>query len=101
MIVLGFHGGVTLGQHEPSVALAIDGKIVVACEEERYLRYKSGYGHLPYYSVLACLKHADVRWEDIDLVVSVGITYSDHEDRLRDYLRHNFGSCRPRVFTAA
>ena len=93
MIVLGFHGGVTLGQHEPGVALAIDGKIVVACEEERYLRFKSGYGHLPYYSVLACLKHANVRWEDIDLVVSSGITYSDHQDRLRDYLRHNFGSC--------
>ena len=72
---------------------AIDGKIAAVCEEERYLRFKSGYGHLPYYSVRACLKQANIRWEDIDLVVSPGSTYPDHAERLRDYLRHNFGPC--------
>jgi len=49
------HGGVTLGQHEPSAAIAINGRIVAACEEERYLRIKSAYGHLPYHSIKACL----------------------------------------------
>ena len=46
MIVLGLHGGVTIGQHEPSAALCINGKIVAVCEEERYLRIKSCYGYL-------------------------------------------------------
>jgi carbamoyltransferase len=53
MIVLGLHGGVTVGQHEPAAALAINGRSVAACEEERYLRIKSAYGHLPYYAIKA------------------------------------------------
>jgi carbamoyltransferase len=93
MKVLGLHGGVTLGQHEPSAAIAVNGKIVAACEEERYLRVKSSYGHLPYYSIKACLDIAGLSIEDIDLVVTPGITYEDFSDRVGDYLRHNFGSC--------
>lgn len=92
MIVLGLHGGVTLGQHEPGAAIAINGKIVAACEEERYLRIKSAYGHLPYYSILACLKIAGIKFEDIDLVIIPGITYDDFKARVHDYLRHCFGS---------
>ena len=96
MIVLGFHGGVTLGQHEPAVAIAINGRIVAACEEERYLRVKSAYGYLPNYSINACLKMAGIKWEDIDLVVTPGITYGDFEARVRSYLVHQYGSC-PRI----
>lgn len=96
MIVLGLHGGVTLGQHEPAAALAVNGKIVASCEEERYLRNKSAYGYLPYYAIKACLRIANIRFEDIDLVVTPGITYGDFAERMRDYLRHNFGSC-PRI----
>ena len=93
MIVLGIHGGVTLGQPEPSAALVRDGRVIAACEEERYLRIKSAYGHLPYYSIKACLEEAGVAFEDIDLIVSPGVTYSDHHDRLVKYLNHCFGSC--------
>lgn len=96
MIVLGLHGGVTVGQHEPAAALAINGRIVALCEEERYLRIKSAYGYLPYYAIKACLDAAKVRFEDVDLVVTPGITYDDFDLRIRDYLRHNFGSC-PRI----
>ena len=91
MNVLGFHGGVTLGQHEPGAALAINGRIVAACEEERYLRIKSAHGHLPYYSVKACLDWAGLSFNDIDLVVTPGITYGDFQARISNYLRHNFG----------
>src|SRR3970282_643710 len=91
MKVLGFHGGVTLGQHEPGAALAINGRIVTACEEERYLRIKSAHGHLPYYSVKACLDWAGLSFNDIDLVVTPGITYGDFQARTSNYLRHNFG----------
>lgn len=96
MIVLGLHGGVTVNQHEPSAAIAVNGRILALCEEERYLRIKSCYGLLPHYSINACLKAAGVRFEDIDLVVTPGITYDDFADRIADYLRHNFGRV-PRI----
>jgi carbamoyltransferase len=91
MIVLGLHGGVTLGQHEPAACLAIDGRIVALCEEERYLRIKSCYGYLPHRAIKACLKQAGLRIEDVDLVVTPGASYPDFADRWRDWLRHTFG----------
>ncbi len=91
MIVLGIHGGVTLGQHEPSAALMINGRMVAACEEERYLRIKSAYGYLPNYSIKACLDIAGITMDEVDLVVAPGITYDDFEMRLRSHLLHNFG----------
>jgi carbamoyltransferase len=93
MITLGLHGGVTLGQHEPAAALAVNGRIVALCEEERYLRIKSCYGMLPERAIHACLDQAGVKWEDINLVVTPGITYPDVADRWRSYLTHLFGSC--------
>src|SRR5207244_11293777 len=96
MTALGLHGGVTVCQHEPGAALAINGRLVAACEEERYLRNKSAYGYLPYYAIQACLRIANIRFEDIDLVVTPGITYESFAERIRAHLRHNFGSC-PRL----
>ncbi|MCW9034159.1 MAG: hypothetical protein OQJ97_08050 [Rhodospirillales bacterium] len=93
MIVLGIHGGVTLGQHEPSAALVIDGKLAAVCEEERYLRVKSCYGRLPQYSIEACLKESGVSFGDIDLVVSPGVTYGGHQERLKLYLTYLYGGC--------
>ena len=91
MIVLGLHGGVTLGQHEPAACLAINGRIVAICEEERYLRIKSCYGYLPHRAIKACLKQANIRIEDVDLIVTPGATYDDFAERWREYLRHTFG----------
>lgn len=96
MIVLGLHGGITLRQHEPAAALVIDGKVIALCEEERYLRIKSAYGYLPYYSIKACLQMANIHWEDIDLIVTPGETYNQFDEHIRRYLIHNFGSC-PRI----
>jgi len=96
MIVLGLHGGVTINQHEPGASLSIDGKIVAICEEERYLRMKNAYGYLPFRAIKACLKIANIRFEDIELVVAPGITYDFFADRIRHHLNHHFGSC-PRI----
>src|SRR3990167_10019344 len=93
MIVLGLHGGITLRQHEPAAALVIDGKVVALCEEERYLRIKSAYGYLPYYSIKACLQLANIHWEDIDLIVTPGESYREFDQHIRNYLTHHFGSC--------
>jgi len=96
MIVLGLHGGVTIGQHEPSATLLINGQVVAICEEERYLRIKSCYGYLPLYSIKACLDIANIPFSAIDLVVTPGVTYGDFGERIKLYLEHCFGSC-PRV----
>lgn len=93
MIILGLHGGVTVGQHEPAAALSINGRIVALCEEERYLRIKSCYGYLPEKSIRACLDIAGIDFRDIDLVVTPGVTYGDFPSRWRNYLQHLFGSC--------
>ena len=93
MIVLGLHGGVTIGQHEPAAALVINGRVVALCEEERYLRIKFAYGHLPYNAIKGCLEIANIPFDEIDLVVTPGITYDHFEERIRDFLRHSFGSC--------
>lgn len=96
MIVLGLHGGVTVNQHEPSVCLIVNGRVVALCEEERYTRIKSSYGYLPYYSIQACLEKANIQASDIDLVVTPGLTYDFFKDRISHYLKHYFG-IQPRI----
>ena len=54
--------------HDHSAALLVDGKIVVAAEEERFTRKKHADGQLPVNAVKFCLKTAGLRAEDIDYV---------------------------------
>ncbi len=93
MIVLGINGGITINQHEPSAALSIDGKIVASCEEERYSRNKSSFGYLPLLAINKCLEFANIKFEDIDIIVSPGETYDNFNLHLIDFIKHNFGSC--------
>ncbi len=96
MIVLGLHGGVTIGQHEAGAALCVNGQIVAACEEERFVRIKDARGLLSKWSIIACLRETGIKWEAIDLIVTPGITYGDVIPRLSKYLKHLFGFC-PRI----
>ena len=91
MNILGMYGGVTLGQHDPSAALICDEKLVAVCEEERFVRIKSPRGRLPVESIGACLREANLKMSDIDLVVNPGETFYDMPDRIRLYLNHYFG----------
>ena len=92
MIILGIHGGVTLNQHEASACVVVNGRIKAATEEERYTRNKSSYGLLPFFSIKACLEKSNIKFSDVDLVVSTGITYKNQKERLNFFLKHNFGS---------
>jgi len=65
MIVLGLSGAVF---HDPSAALMIDGELVVAVEEERFLRDKHAKGKFPYLSTEFCLKEAGIKPTDVDVV---------------------------------
>lgn len=65
MIVLGLSGAVS---HDASAALYIDGKLVAAAEEERFLRDKHAKGKMPYEAVKFCLQQAGIKPEKIDIV---------------------------------
>ncbi len=65
MIVLGISGAVS---HDPSAALFIDGELVAAAEEERFLRDKHAKGRFPYEATKFCLEFAGIRPEDVDVV---------------------------------
>jgi carbamoyltransferase len=65
MIVLGLSGAVF---HDPSAALFINGELVAAVEEERFLRDKHAKGKFPYLSVEFCLKQAGITAKDVDVV---------------------------------
>ncbi len=65
MIVLGLSGAVN---HDASAALYVDGKLVAAAEEERFLRDKHAKGKMPYEAVKFCLQYAGVKPSEIDQV---------------------------------
>lgn len=65
MIVLGLSGAVN---HDASAALYVDGKLVAAAEEERFLRDKHAKGKMPYEAVKFCLNQAGIQPDQIDIV---------------------------------
>ena len=65
MIVLGLSGSLT---HDPSAALLIDGELVAAAEEERFLRDKHAKNKWPYHAARFCLDFAGVKPHQIDYV---------------------------------
>jgi carbamoyltransferase len=95
MMILGVHSGFSLGQHDPAAALVVDGRLVGACEEERFVRVKSPRGRLPIESIRACLQLAGITIRDVDLIVHPGECFGDMAGRLKLYLNHYFGYAPP------
>ena len=91
MIILGIHGGVTLGQHDPAAALFRDGELIACVEEERLFRIKSPRGMLPIEAIQAVLREAGITMHEVDLVAHPGETYQDAPARIPAYLKHYFG----------
>lgn len=65
MIVLGLGGAVG---HDPAAALVIDGHVIAAAEEERFLRDKHAKGKQAEQAALFCLKHAKIKPADVQAV---------------------------------
>jgi len=65
LITLGLSGSLN---HDPSAALFIDGKLVAAAEEERFLRDKHAKGKMPLEATRFCLEYAGIKPEQIDIV---------------------------------
>ena len=65
MNILGLSGAVG---HDASAALYVDGQLVAAVEEERFLRDKHAKGRFPLESSRFCLEFAGLQPADIDVV---------------------------------
>jgi carbamoyltransferase len=65
MIILGLSGALN---HDPSAALLIDGEIVAAAEEERFVRDKHAKNRMPLEAARFCLGYAGITARDIDVV---------------------------------
>ena len=65
MNILGLSGA--LG-HDPSAALLLDGELVAAAEEERFIRDKHAKNQMPIQAARYCLEAAGLSAKDIDIV---------------------------------
>ena len=65
MKILGISGAVF---HDCSAALLVDGKIIAAAEEERFIHDKHAKGRQPIESVKFCLDYAGLKPDDIDMI---------------------------------
>ena len=65
MIILGLSGAVG---HDASAAIIVDGKIIAAAEEERFIRDKHAKNKFPYEAAQYCMKEAGVRPDQVDVV---------------------------------
>ena len=65
LITLGLSGSLT---HDPSAALYVDGELVAAAEEERFIREKHAKNQMPFESAKFCMEYADIKPDQIDVV---------------------------------
>ena len=65
LTILGLSGALS---HDPSAALYIDGKLIAAVEEERFVRDKHAKNRMPYESAKFCLEQAGITPADVDIV---------------------------------
>ena len=65
LTILGLSGALS---HDPSAALYIDGKLIAAAEEERFVRDKHAKNRMPYESARFCLDFAGIQPADVDVV---------------------------------
>jgi len=65
LTILGLSGALS---HDPSAALYIDGKLIAAAEEERFVRDKHAKNRMPYESAKFCMEQAGIKPSDVDVV---------------------------------
>ncbi len=65
MIILGLSGALN---HDPSAALLVDGEVVAAAEEERFIRDKHAKNRMPLEAARYCLEEAGLSGRDVDAV---------------------------------
>jgi carbamoyltransferase len=65
VIILGLSGALN---HDPSAALVVDGEVVAAAEEERFIREKHARNRMPVEAARYCLAEAGIPPRQVDVV---------------------------------
>ena len=65
MIILGIGSPFV---HDPSAAILVDGKLIAAADEERFIREKHAKGKTPLNAIKFCLDKAELKPQDVDIV---------------------------------
>jgi carbamoyltransferase len=91
MIILGISGGFSYRLLDMAAAIICDGKIVAACEEERFNRVKHSPHKIPISALNFCLEKAGISLADVDILAYNNNTYIDFESDLRGYLDYKLG----------
>jgi carbamoyltransferase len=65
LIILGLSGALN---HDPSAALLVDGEVVAAAEEERFIRDKHAKNRMPLEAARYCLAEAGISGADVNVV---------------------------------
>lgn len=81
--------------HDAAAALVVDGKVIAACEEERFTRSKRSWRQPALHSVDACLRIGDVSVSDLDCIaVGWDPSLAPQDHRLADNLKLFLSSYR-------
>lgn len=91
MYVLGIGPGIKIGHHDSSAVLLKDGKIIAACEEEKFYNDKRARALFPKKAIDFCLKTGGITIKDVDIIGSPLITYNNYKERLRLLFEFHFG----------
>ena len=75
--------GINYGGHDTSATLTIEGKLIAACEEERYNKEKHTRA-FPHNAILDCLKKANMTINDVE---EIAITYDPIFGIRENYLK--------------
>lgn len=97
MLVLGISGTFSPGSAQPAAALVRDGRVIAACEEERFCRVKDVLGILPDRAISWVLSHAGVTVEELDAVTCAVATYDGFETMVKRHFRLVHGACPKRL----
>ena len=94
MIIIGLNASFYFGGGDSSACLVIDGKIVGACEEERFTRIKHGRHQIPVNSIKWLIKKGNITISDVDVIAfnTIGNDNLEHtiEFFLQEFLPKKF-----------
>lgn len=96
MIVLGVASPFV---HDPSAALLIDGELVAAADEERFVREKHARDKLPVNAINFCITKAGIRPRDIDCVAYPWSNW-EYLNKLPLYIKRTWRTRPSRAFKA-
>ena len=96
MIILGIHSSYTGTTHDPSACLIINGRVVAAAEEEKFIRVKSASTFFPVNAIKACLTIGKIDIRQVHCIATDGVSYPQIKDKIIKSM-HHFFKYSPRV----